>query len=113
VGIFHFKENEIPISFHIFGDDFDISCGYAWSDRKMDMELDMNLYDELVQEVIRKEFLEKINTLGLQREAVNGKTLFDRGFTLIYRWSIFLGVQLHQRFQDIAPGSFHISRQKS
>jgi hypothetical protein len=33
MGIFHFKQSEIPISIPIVGDDFEKPCEYAWGDR--------------------------------------------------------------------------------
>jgi hypothetical protein len=78
----------------------------------IDMELDMNLHDELVQEMLRKEFLEEVNTLRLQREAVRGITLFDQALALTSRWTILPGNLLCQRYQDFAPDSSNTSCQK-
>jgi len=76
----------------------------------IDMECDMNLYDELLHELRLKEILEEINSIRLQREAVSGKTPYDKFMALIGKWMIFLGNKLCQRRQNIVHDSFLAAR---
>jgi hypothetical protein len=69
------------------------------------MEVDMILYDELLHELRRKEIFEEIHTLRLEREAVRGKTPYDKGLVLVGRWMIFLGTELCQRHQNAVHDS--------
>jgi hypothetical protein len=78
----------------------------------IEMEYDMTLYDELLHELRRKEILEEINTLRLEREAVRGKTPYDKSLALIGRWMIFLGNKLCQRHQNSVHDSILAACQK-
>lgn len=69
------------------------------------MEVDMNLYDELLHDERRKDILEEINTFRLEREAVRGKTPYDKGLVLVGRWMILLGTELCQRHQNAVHDS--------
>lgn len=79
----------------------------------VDKESDMSLYDELLHELHRKEIFEEINALRLQREAVRGKTPYDKCLALMGRWMIFLGNKLCQRHQNSMHNSFLAACQKS
>jgi len=70
----------------------------------------MNLFDELLHELRLQEILEEINTLRLQREAVSGKTPYDKCVALIGRWLIFLGNKLCQHRQNTVHDSFLAAR---
>jgi len=70
----------------------------------------MNLYDELLHELRLKEILEEINSIRLQREAVIGKTPYDKCVALIGRWMIFFGNKLCQRRQNTVHDSFLAAR---
>jgi hypothetical protein len=79
----------------------------------VEMESVMSLYDETLHELRRKEILEEIKTLRLQREAVRGKTLYDKCLALMGRGMIFLGNKLCQRHQNLVNDSFLAACQKS
>ena len=72
----------------------------------IEMECDMNLYDELLHELRLKVLLEEINNLRLQREAARGRTPYDNFLALIGGWMIFLGNKLCQRNRNAAHDPF-------
>lgn len=88
-------------------------AGKLGMNKSIDMEFDMNLYDELLHEMHLKEIREKINSLRLQKEAVRGESLFDRCLALIGKWMVLLGCKLCQRHQNAVHGSFLVTCQKS
>ncbi len=72
----------------------------------IEMEREMNLYDEHLHELRLKEILEEINKLRLHREAVRGRTPYDKFLAFIGGWMIFLGNKLCQRHQHAAHDPF-------